>query len=140
MYYSCLLLALKSSLHLAILIDDFKISKAILLGGANSRQTSIKCCDLACEVEPPPLKNCKDFTMKLKVKYLLPTSSSGANFYIYELPEGLGMREILAHGMRMPKNPQTREDIFWIFTDFHGVVRAQSPTCIPARKFQQWRR
>ena len=30
--------------------------------------------------------------MKLEVKYLFPTSSSGANFYIYyQLSEGLGM-------------------------------------------------
>ena len=78
--------------------------------------------------------------MKLEVKYLFPSSSSGANFYIYELPEGLLMRKILAHGTRMQKNPQTRKDIFWIFTDFHGVMRVQSPTCTPARIFYQWRR
>ena len=35
----------------------------------------------------------------------------------------------------MQKNPQTRKDIFWIFTDFHGVIRVQSPACTPARKF-----
>ena len=55
--------------------------------------------------------------MKLEVKYIFPTSTSGANFYIYELPEGLGMRKIYAHGTRMQKNPQTRGDIFWIFMD-----------------------
>ena len=26
------------------------------------------------------------------------------------------------HGIRVQKNPQTREDIFCIFTDFHGVL------------------
>ena len=31
-------------------IDDFGISEAILHGGANSGQTSIKCRDLACGV------------------------------------------------------------------------------------------
>ena len=82
-------------------IDDFGVSDSILLGGAISGQTSIKCPDLACNVERPPLKNYKDLTMKLKVKYLFPTSSSGANFYIYQLPESLGMRKILAHGIRM---------------------------------------
>ena len=35
--------------------------------------------------------------MKLRVKYLFPTSSSGTKFYIYQLPEGLGMTKILAH-------------------------------------------
>ena len=77
--------------------------------------------------------------MKLEVKYLFPTSYSGVNFYIHQLPEDLGMREILAHGTRMQKNPQTRAEIFWIFTDFHGVMRIQRPTCTPARKFHQWR-
>ena len=48
------------------------------------------------------------------------------------------MRKILAHDLRMQKNPQTKEDIFWIFTDFLGVMRVQSPTCTPARKFHQW--
>ena len=45
------------------------------------------------------------------------------------------MRKILAHDMRMGKNPQTKEDTFWIFTDFHGVMGVQSPTCTLARKF-----
>ena len=36
--------------------------------------------------------------MKFEVKYLFPTSSSGAYFYIYEIPEGLGMKKIWAHG------------------------------------------
>ena len=33
-------------------------------------------------------------------------------FSIYQLPEDLGMRKILAHGIRMQKNPQTRDEIF----------------------------
>ena len=75
--------------------------------------------------------------MKLEVKYLFPTSSSGVNFYIYQLPEGLGMRKMLAHGVVMRKNQQTREYIFWIFMHFHGVMRVQSPTCTHTRKFYQ---
>ena len=39
--------------------------------------------------------------MKLEVKYLFPTLSSGANFCIYQLSKGLGMRKILPHGVRM---------------------------------------
>ena len=39
--------------------------------------------------------------MKLEVKYLFPTSSSGATFDNYQLPEGLGMRKILAFGIKM---------------------------------------
>ena len=78
--------------------------------------------------------------MKLEVKYLFPISFSGATFFIYELPEGLGMRKILANGTRMQKNPQNKEKIFWICTDFHRVMRVQSPACTPSRKFHQWRR
>ena len=43
----------------------------------------------------------------------------------------MGMRKIVAYDIRMQENPQTKEDIFWIFTDFHGVMRAQSPICTP---------
>ena len=52
----------------------------------------------------------------------------------------MGMRKILAHDIRMQKNPQTKEDTSWIFTDFHAVIRVQNPTCTAARKFHQWRR
>ena len=47
------------------------------------------------------------------------------------------MRKILAHDMRMKKNPQTKEDTLWIFPYFHGVMRVQSQTCTPSRKFHQ---
>ena len=63
-------------------IEDFGVSDAILLEIKNS---SIKCEDLACDVEPMSLKNCMDLTMKLKVKYPFPNSSSGANFYVQQL-------------------------------------------------------
>ena len=75
--------------------------------------------------------------MKLEVKYIFPTSTPRVNNYIYKLPEGLGMRKILAYGTRIQKNPQTREDIFWIFKDFHGV---QSTICTPRQKSHQWDR
>ena len=54
-------------------IDDLDVSDAVLLGGGNSGQTSIKCYDLVSDVELQLLRNCKDLIMKLKVKYLLPT-------------------------------------------------------------------
>ena len=79
-----------------------------------------------------PLKNCKDLIMKLEVQYLLPTC---ANFYIYQLPKGLGIRKILAHGIRMLKNQQTRVDIFWIFADSHAVMWVHSPTGTPHGNF-----
>ena len=78
--------------------------------------------------------------MKWKVKYIFPTSTPGAYNYIYKPPKGLGMRKILAHGTRIQKNPQTREDIFWIFTYFYGVMWVQSPTYTPRQKFHQWNR
>ena len=40
------------------------------------------------------VKNCKGLTLKLKVKYLFPTLSSGPN-YIYQLLEYLEMRKML---------------------------------------------
>ena len=73
-------------------------------------------------------QNYEDLTMKLEVKYIFPTSTPGLNNYTYKLPEGLGMRRISAHGTMIQKNPQTREDIFWILTDFHRVMWVQSPT------------
>ena len=59
---------------------------------------------------------------------------------LHDAEESMAIRKILAHDIRMKKNPQTKEDTFWIFTDVHGVMRVQSPTCTPARKFHQWRR
>ena len=91
---------------------DFGVSDAFLFGCANSRQTSIKCRHLTCDIDPSLLKNCKDLTMKLEAEYLFSTSSSGANFYTYHLPEGLGMVKILAHGIKMQKNSQTKEENF----------------------------
>ena len=51
--------------------------------------------------------------MELEVQYF---SQLHLQAQIYHLPKGLGMRKILAH-IKMQKNPQTREGIFWIFTD-----------------------
>ena len=55
---------------------------------------------------------------------------------LHDAEESMGIRKILAHDIRMKKNPQTKEDTFWI-EDFYGVMWVQSPTCSPARKFQQ---
>ena len=74
-------------------------------GDAKSGLTSIKCRDLACDVEPPLLKNCKNLTMKLEGEFLFPISFSVTSFYIYQLHEGLGMRKMLSHSIRMLKNP-----------------------------------
>ena len=48
--------------------------------------------------------------MRLEVKYLFPISSSGANFYIYQLPEGLRMRKIL--GCKRIHKPRWRFSVF----------------------------
>ena len=57
---------------------------------------------------------------------------------LHDAEEAMGMRNILAHNIRMKKYPQTKEETFWIFTDFRGVMRVQSPTCTSTRKFHQW--
>ena len=56
---------------------------------------------------------------------------------LHDAEEAMGMRKILAHDIRMKKNPQTKEDTFWIFKDFHRIVQVQNPTCTssPPRKF-----
>ena len=54
--------------------------------------------------------------MKLNIKYLFPTLSSGVHFYVYKLPEGLGMKKILAYSISMQKNSPIKEGVFWIFT------------------------
>ena len=59
---------------------------------------------------------------------------------LHNAEEAMGIRKILAHDIRMKKNPQTKEDTLWIFNDFLGVVQVQSPSWTPARKFYQWRR
>ena len=56
-------------------------------------------------------------------QYLFPSSSSDGKFRIYQLPEGLGMRKILPHWLRMQKNPQS---ILWIFTDFQSYAGSKS--------------
>ena len=53
--------------------------------------------------------------------------------YLHVIEEAVGMSNILAHNIRMKKNPQTKEDTFWIFTEVHGVMQFQIPTCTPAR-------
>ena len=57
-------------LYLGIAVGDFGVSTAILLRGANSGQSSIKCCDLDYNVEqPPPLKIFKYLTMESEVRF-----------------------------------------------------------------------
>ena len=58
----------------------------------------------------------------------------------HDAEEAMGIRKISARDIRMKKNPQTKESTFWIFKEFHGVMRVQSPPCTPTREFYQWRR
>ena len=59
---------------------------------------------------------------------------------LYNAEEATKIRKILAHDIRMKKNPQTKERSLWNFEDFHGVMQVQTPAKTPARKFYQWRR
>ena len=47
---------------------------------------------------------------------------------LHDAEESMAIKKMLAHDIRMKKNPQTKEDIFWI-ADFYGATWAQSPTC-----------
>ena len=56
---------------------------------------------------------------------------------LHDAEEAIGIRKILAHDIRMKRNPETKVETFWIFKDFHRVIRVQSSTCTPAWKFYQ---
>ena len=57
---------------------------------------------------------------------------------LYDAEEAMGIRKILAHEIRVKKNPQTKEDTFWIFKDFHGVMLFQGLIWTLAQTFFQW--
>ena len=57
---------------------------------------------------------------------------------LHDAEESMAIRKILTYNIRMKKDPQTKQNTFWI-ADFYGGMRAQSPTCTPARKYHQWR-
>ena len=40
----------KQKFYKVSFLDDFEVSNTILLGSANSGQTSAKCCDIPCNV------------------------------------------------------------------------------------------
>ena len=122
--------------------DDFGVSDAILLGDANFGQTSIKCRDLACNVETSPLK-----IVRIRPWNWKPNSFSQlhlqAQMFIFFRSRKVWKWEKYYHkmlGCKRIHKPGAREDIFWIFKDFYGVMQVQSPTCTPTRKFHQWRR
>ena len=58
---------------------------------------------------------------------------------LHDAEEAIGMRKILAHDMRMKKNPRTKKDTFWIFTDFHGVMRSKVQLALSHGNFINWR-
>lgn len=124
-------------LFFLIHIAAFGVSVVILCEGANSDQTTMKYCDLAWGVGIIAVRK-SGLTMKLGVKPLFPTPSSGFNFFIYQLFEGLEMRKISGHVVRMQTNPKTKVDIFWIFTDFTELLDFKVRPSSPAPKFQQW--
>ena len=79
-----------------------------------------------------------NFTEKLLMTYSI-SMWSNTGMELHDAEESMAIKKMLAHDIRMKKNPQTKEDTSWI-EDFYGVMWVQSPTCSPARKFQQWRR
>ena len=40
--------------------------------------------------------------------------------FLYQLPQGLGIRKISVNGIRAKKNPHSKENIFWIFMELCG--------------------
>ena len=106
----------------------FGVSIAILHRVANPGQSA---AIQPAMLEPLLPETCKALAMKLEVKYLFSTSSSDANLCIFLLLESLGMRKLLACGIRMQKNPQTRTDIVRCLLIFIKLCRLKV-------QLQQW--
>ena len=62
---------------------------------------------------------------------------SNIDVELHDAEKAVGTRKILTHDIRMKNNAQTKEDTFWIFKDFHGVVWVQSPIFTRAWEFYQ---
>ena len=123
-------------IHHSCFIQLKMASFCLLLRGANSGQSSIKCCDLACNVEqPPPLKICKYLTMELEVRF--------------------SQLHLLTHSFiyhQFGKRPRKEKNIStWYYDgkkstnqgrhlqDFYKFSwGSKVPICQPTRKFPQW--
>ena len=71
------------------------------------------------------------FDHEIVSQIFFATSCSSANFYVYQLPEGLVMRKIFAHGIRMQKNPQSNENIFSGFLRIFMELRGSKVQLAP---------
>ena len=80
--------------------------------GVNSGQTSITYCDLAYYVETTAVRKLKGFDHETGSQISFPNFTFRHEFFLYQLSEGLKIRKILADGVWMQKNRQTRGNIF----------------------------
>ena len=74
-------------------------------------------------LEPPSLESCKGLTVKFQVIKIsnfiyFPNSYSGVYFFRYKLSEGLEISKMLAPGIRIQKNPQTRAYILYGYKSY----------------------
>ena len=79
-------------------------------------------------------KKFQEFGHEIGSQHIFQTSSSDKIFYIYQWLEGLGMRKILTHVIRMQRIHKTARTFWQIFIGLFGV---QSLTCTPTWKFHQ---
>ena len=56
----------------------------------------------------------------------------------HDAEEAFGMRKILTHDMRIKKNSQTKEDTFWIITEFYRVYGSKVKLAPPHRNLINW--
>ena len=69
----------------------------------------------------------KDSTMKLEVKYLFPTSSSGTIFFYFSVAWRSGNEDILAHSIRMQRIQTPRSSISGFSLSYVGP-KSSMPT------------
>ena len=111
------------------LVENFMGSNAILCGGANSGQTLFLMLwywttAIFLRIQLWNWKSNIFSQLHLQAQF----------FFISQLPEGLGMRKILAHSIRMQRIHKHQGAQF---LDFNWAMWVQSPAC-PHRNFQWW--
>ena len=110
-----------------LVIDDFRLSIAILREVLNSGQTFIKCRDLACNIGTTTFRKLKGFEYENESQISFPNFVFRCQvFYSSVVWNSKNFSTMLLGCKRIHK---PRAQISWIFTDFHIVIRVQSPTC-----------
>ena len=125
-------------IHHSCFIQLKMASFCLLLRGANSGQSSIKWCDLACNVEqPPPLKICKYLTMELEVRFSqlhLLTHS----FIYHQFGKRPRKEKNISTWYYDGKESKLEQTSLGFLQIFMGLCGSKVPIWQPTWKFPQW--